>query len=100
MSRFFVVLMFVALLGFVGCQKVDLTPVTQKLDELTKRVETIENAIQPLLTPDTTKTSITPELKMELDKIKKEIAGVKNALNDLEGKYSDHIKKYHSGTVK
>ncbi len=100
MSKLFYVVMFVVLLGFVGCQKVDLTPVTTKIDDLSKRIETIEKAIQPLLTPDTTKTSITPQLKMELDKIMKEISGVKKQLQDLGTKYDEHIKKYHSGTVK
>lgn len=100
MSKLFYVMIFVALLGIVGCQKVDLTPVTTKIDEITKRVEQIEKAIEPLLKPDTTKTSITPQLKMELDKIMKEIAGVKKQLNDLGTKYEEHIKKYHSGIIK
>lgn len=100
MSKLFNVMFFVALIGFVGCQKVDLTPVTTKIDELAKRIDTIENAIQPLLTPDTTKTNITPQLKMELDKITKEIAGVKKQLQELTTKYDEHIKKYHSGTIK
>lgn len=100
MSKLFYVVIFVVLLGFVGCQKVDLTPVTTKIDELAKRIETIEKAVEPLLKPDTTKTSITPQLKLELDKIMKEINGVKKQLQELSTKYEEHVKKYHSGLVK
>ena len=102
MRRLLLVVPLAVLIMALGCQNV--TDVQNSVDQLEKRIATLEQRIEGLTPTVTTEkgeevevatAKDLQELKSEIASIKKDLSGIKKDLSDLRSRYLSHVKKYH-----